>query len=128
MARSNIRRHFKACLLKQTGFFVSAILLLSVMSCDTVKQQGGAAGRIMPNVTGGTGEVLVVMDQFNWDNSTGDLLQDILKEEYPGLPQSEPKFDVIQVTASSFDGIYKFHRSVVLTTISSGLEPRIRYR
>jgi hypothetical protein len=68
------------------------------------------------------------MDQFNWDNSTGELLQDILKEEYPGLPQSEPLFDVIQVTASSFDGVYQFHRSIVLTTVSSGLEPKIRYR
>ena len=61
------------------------------------------AGKIMPNITGGTGEVLVVMDQFNWENSAGELLQDILKEEYPGLPQSEPVFDVIQVTKSSFD-------------------------
>ena len=86
------------------------------------------AGKIMPNITGGTGEVLVVMDQFNWNNSVGELLQDILMEEYPGLPQSEPFFDVIQVTAASFDGVYQFHRSIVLTTISSELEPRIRYR
>lgn len=86
------------------------------------------AGRIMPNITGGTGEVLVVMDQFNWNNSTGELMKDILMEEYPGLPQSEPFFDVIQVTASSFDGVYQFHRSIVITTISSDLEPRIRYR
>jgi hypothetical protein len=128
MERSNIQRDFKACLLKLTGFFVFASFLLLASSCDTVTQQGGMAGRIMPNVTGGTGEVLVVMDQLNWENSAGDLLQDILKEEYPGLPQSEPLFDVIQVTASSFDGVYKFHRSVVLTTVSSGLEPKIRYR
>jgi hypothetical protein len=86
------------------------------------------AGKIMPNITGGTGEVLVVMDQFNWNNSSGELLQDILKEEYPGLPQSEPFFDVIQVTLGAFDGVYKFHRSIILTTISSELEPRIRYR
>jgi len=128
MVRSNTRRNYKACLLKQTGFFVFISFLLLTWSCDTVQQQGGMAGRIMPNVTGGTGEVLVVMDQFNWDNSAGDLLQDILKEEYPGLPQSEPLFDVLQVTASSFDGIYKFHRSIVLTTVSSGLEPRVRFR
>jgi len=128
MVRSNTRRNFKACLLKRTGFFVFVSFLLLTLSCDTVKQQGGMAGKIMPNVSGGTGEVLVVMDQFNWDNSTGDLLQDILKEEFPGLPQSEPIFDVIQVTASSFDGVYKFHRSIVLTTVSSGLEPKIRFR
>jgi len=128
MVRSNILVNYKACLLKRTGFFVSALLLLVTVSCDTVKQQGGMAGKIMPNITGGAGEVLVVMDQFNWDNSAGDLLQDILKEEYPGLPQSEPIFDVIQVTASSFDGVYKFHRSIVLTSVSSGLQPNIRFR
>jgi hypothetical protein len=86
------------------------------------------AGKIMPNITGGAGEVLVVMDQFNWENSAGDLLQDILKEEYPGLPQSEPLFDVIQVTAGSFDGVYQFHRSIVLTKVESGLAPNIRFR
>jgi len=128
MVRSNSRRNYKACLLKQTGFFVLASFLLLTWSCDTVKQQGGMAGKIMPNVTGGTGEVLVVMDQFNWDNSSGELLQDVLKEEYPGLPQSEPLFDVIQVTKASFDGVYQFHRSIVLTTVTSGIEPKIRYR
>lgn len=128
MQKSNTLRENKACLLKLTGFFVFVSLLLLNCSCDTVKQQGGMAGKIMPNITGGAGEILVVMDQFNWDNSAGDLLQDILKEEYPGLPQSEPLFDVIQVTAASFDGVYQFHRTIVLTTVASGLEARIRYR
>lgn len=82
----------------------------------------------MPNITGGAGEVLVVMDSFNWENSAGDLLKDILMEEFDGLPQSEPLFDVIQITSASFDGFYQFHRSIVLTTIESGLEPRIRFR
>lgn len=128
MLKSNPLRKDKACLLKRTGFFVFASLLLLTWSCDTAKQQGRMAGRIKPNITGGAGEILVVMDQFNWNNSAGDILQDILKEEYPGLPQSEPLFDVVQVTSASFDGVYQFHRTIVLTTIESGLEPRIRYR
>ncbi len=103
-------------------------LVLALLSCDITSQQGGAAGKIMPNITGGAGEVLVVMDDFNWQNSAGDLLQDVLKEELAGLPQSEPLFDVIQVTAASFDGIYKFHRTIILTTIESGQEPRVRFR
>ena len=82
----------------------------------------------MPNISGGAGEVLVVMDNFNWEHTAGDLLQDILKEEYPGLPQSEPLFDVIHITAASFDRLYQFHRSIVLTTIQSGKEPNIRFR
>ena len=128
MLKSNTLRKNKACLPKRTGFFVFVSLLLLCWSCDTSKQQGGMAGRIMPNITGGAGEILVIMDQFNWENSAGDVLQDILKEEFPGLPQSEPLFDVIQVTAASFDGVYKFHRTIVLTTVASGLEPNIRFR
>jgi len=128
MVRSSILKYFNACLPVRTGFFISALFMLSLSSCDTVNQQGGAAGRIMPNISGGAGEVLVVMDQFNWDNSAGQLLQDILKEEIPGLPQSEPLFDVLQVTAASFDGIYQFHRTIVLTKIESGLEPAVRFR
>jgi hypothetical protein len=128
MERSNILHKSKACLLKWTGFFVPAFLILALVSCDTVNQQGGTAGRIMPNITGGAGEILVVMDQFNWDNSAGEMMQDILKEEIPGLPQSEPLFDVIQITSASFDSFYKFHRSIILTTIDAGLEPRIRFR
>ena len=102
--------------------------LLTLAACDTTSKQGGVSGRIMPNITGGAGEVLVVMDKFNWDNSAGALLQDILKEEIPGLPQSEPLFDVIQITAASFDNFYQFHRSIVLTTIDANLEPQVRFR
>jgi hypothetical protein len=117
----------KACPPVLTGFFVLISLLITT-SCDTAKQQGGGAGKIMPNITGGAGEVLVVMDDFNWDNSAGEMLKDILMEEVPGLPQSEPLFDVIHVTFASFDGVYQFHRSIILTTIESGLESRIRFR
>ncbi|MBN1132162.1 MAG: DUF4837 family protein [Bacteroidales bacterium] len=94
----------------------------------SVNPGSGSGGRVLPNITGAAGEVLVVMDSFNWQNSAGDLLQDVLKEEIPGLPQSEPMFDVIHITAASFDNLYQFHRSIVMTVIRSGLEPRIRFR
>ena len=128
MVRNNRRNIWLACLLRWAGFFIVFFFLATAISCDISQNQGGVGGKIMPNITGGAGEVLVVMDSFNWENSTGELLQDILKEEYHGLPQSEPLFDVIQITAASFDGFYQFHRSIVLTTIESGLEPRIRFR
>ena len=129
MERSSSLRLIMACLHEWTGFFMlSAFFLLSLSSCDTVNKHGGGTGGIMPNITGGAGEVLVVMDNFNWDNSAGTLLKDILKEEVPGLPQSEPLFDVIQITAASFDNFYQFHRSIVITNIDANLEPRVRFR
>jgi hypothetical protein len=128
MLRISIRNIIEACLLRWTGFFVLIAFLMVTISCDTSQNQGGARGKIMPNITGGAGEVLLIMDSFNWDNSAGELMKDILKEEYHGLPQSEPLFDVIQITAASFDGFYKFHRSIILTSIVSGSESRIRFR
>lgn len=121
--------HFKkTCPLRWAGFFVLFVLITGLIACDGVNRQGGVGGRILPNVTGGAGEVLVVMDNFNWENASGELLKDILMEEYPGLPQSEPLFDVIHVTAASFDNVYKYHRSIVLITVSSGQEGEIRFR
>lgn len=120
--------NLKACLLRWTGFFILASLVFFILSCDTNSNQGGAAGKIMPNIQGGAGEVLVVMDNFNWENSAGELLQDVLMEEYPGLPQSEPLFDVIHITSASFDDFYKYHRSIVLTSVNAGEEPSIRFR
>jgi hypothetical protein len=127
MERSNFPNKFRACRHQLTGFFVSISLLMLLGSCDTASNQGGA-GRIMPNITGTAGEVLVIMDKSNWEGSAGELLQDILKEEFPGLPQSEPLFDVLHITVASLDNLYQFHRSIVLSTIESGLEPKIRFR
>lgn len=128
MRRSKFPGKIRACLLRRTGFFVLAAMIPVIQSCDTANRQGGVGGRILPNITGAAGEVLVVMDNFNWENTAGELIQDILKEEYPGLPQSEPLFDVIQISHGSFDNIYQFHRSIVLVTVESGLEPRLRFR
>lgn len=114
--------------MNNTSFLLIALLFL-FQGCDTTVQTGSGMGRVLPNVTGGAGEVLVVMDKSLWEGQTGEALQDILKEEYPALPQSEPQFDVIHITAASFDKLFKYHRSVVLVTINrSRAEPAIRFR
>lgn len=127
MKRNKILNDLKACLSFQTGFFVLVLTMIMAVSCRTSVNQGNVQN-IMPNITGTAGEVLVVMDQFNWDNSAGEHLKDVLKKEIVGLPQSEPLFDVIQITSASFDGIYKFHRNVVLTSVSSGIEPKVSFK
>ncbi|MFC2129591.1 DUF4837 family protein [Bacteroidota bacterium] len=105
-------------------------VLLVISGCDTTIQTGSTgSGTVKPNVTGGAGEILVVMDKFAWDSQTGESLKDILKEEIPALPQSEPLFDVTQISSASFDNLFRYHRSVVLVTINkSREEPAIRFR
>lgn len=113
--------------MKYLLLFLTSVLLV-LTGCDTTVKTGDS-GRILPNITGGAGEVLVVVDKYIWDGSTGELLKDLLQEEFPGLPQSEPMFDVTQISSSSFDNMFRFHRSVVLVTIKETLEePAVRYR
>ncbi len=105
------------------------VTLLFIAGCDTTIKPGPENGRVLPNITGGAGEVLIVVDKYIWDGPTGELLKDILKEEFPGLPQSEPLFDVTQITSGSFDNMFKFHRSIVLVTIGETVgEASVKYR
>lgn len=116
--------------MKKLSIILSSLIVL-VLGCDTTIQTGSSSGsgRVLPNVTGGAGEVLVVIDKFVWDGQTGESLKDILKEEFPALPQSEPLFDVTQITSASFDNLFRFHRSIVLATINRNREePVIRFR
>lgn len=116
--------------MKYAALFVLSSLLI-ISGCDTTIQTGtsSGSGRVLPNVTGGSGEILVVMENFVWDGKAGECLKDILKEEFPALPQSEPLFDVSQITAASFDNSLRFHRSVVLATINKTREDAaIRFR
>jgi hypothetical protein len=113
--------------MKYLILFITSVLLV-MTGCDTTVKTGDT-GRILPNITGGAGEVLVVVDKYIWDGPTGELLKDLLQEEFPGLPQSEPMFDVTQISSSSFDNMFRFHRSVVLVTIRESVEAAsVRYR
>jgi hypothetical protein len=97
--------------------------------CDHTVKTGDGNGRVLPNISGGAGEILVVVDKFLWEGPTGELIKDIVQEEFPGLPQSEPLFDVTQITASSLNNMFKFHRSIVLVTLNETIEEAtVRFR
>lgn len=46
----------------------------------------------LPNITGNSGEVLVVINKGYWEGELGSTLRKILAGEYPFLPQREPVF------------------------------------
>jgi len=115
--------------MRRLQVYLILTILSFQLSCDTTIQADGSSGRILPNVTGGAGEVLVVMDKFAWDGAAGNSLKEILEAEYPGLPQVEPLFSITHITSASFDNLFRYHRSVVMATINrSQEEPAIRFR
>lgn len=67
----------------------------------------------MPNVSGSTGEVVVVLDKAKWDGQLGDKIREVFAAPVYGLPQSEPTFTLANVTPSAFGKIYMTHRNVM---------------
>lgn len=93
---------------------VAGLIMILATSCD--KGSGGKR-TLLPNVTGAAGEVVVVMSRSVINDSLGNLYKEILEQEYPMIPQSEPLFNVAMVPTASFTDIFKTHRNVIITKV-----------
>ncbi|MGC9343063.1 MAG: DUF4837 family protein, partial [Bacteroidales bacterium] len=107
------------------------IVIAGLTSCKNDSNNRGinpGGGMLLPNVSGTAGEVLVVMDNFNWKNKAGEIVRKTLEQEYPALTQPEPLFDLIHITAGAFDNIFQIHRTVLMVTVDQEVgEPSLRY-
>ncbi len=84
---------------------------------------------LLPNISGKSGEVIVVIDKGAWEGSVGAAMRDSLAADYPFLPQSEPTFDLANVPHSAFGSMFQVHRNIILMNIKSDVvEPGVVYR
>ena len=100
------------------------ILIMSVMaSCGD-----SSLTRTLPNVTGTTGEVLVVMDKALWNGSAGSAVREQVAPFLVGLPQPEPAFSILPVNPAGFRDIFVAHRNIIMIKIESGItDPEVVY-
>ena len=64
-------------------------------------------------------EVLVVMDQAEWERAAGKVLKEVLCTDVQGLPQSEPSFQVMYASPKHFDSSLKLVRNIILVDINN---------
>lgn len=84
--------------------------------------------RTLPNVTGATGDVLVVIDKALWDGAAGKALREEVAPILIGLPQAEPAFDLQPVNPGGFRDILVSHRNIIITAIDANLTaPSVTY-
>lgn len=84
--------------------------------------------RTLPNVTGASGEVLVVMDRGLWMGETGKTIREEVAAILVGLPQPEPAFTLLHVNPEGFRDIYLAHRNVIITKVDRNTaEPSVTY-
>jgi hypothetical protein len=104
---------------KNVIIVISLLFFLPFISCDK-----GTRGKktLLPNVTGAAGEVIVVLNKSVWEESIGNAYNEILRQEFPMIPQSEPIFDVVMIPPNAFTEIFKSHRNIVITKVGSEFE------
>lgn len=72
---------------------------------------------LMPESTGRSGEVLLVMDEKMWNGEIGDTVSAWLRQEVLVLPQYEPTFRVIRIKPSAYNDMFQKARNVIVTDV-----------
>lgn len=129
--------------MKKVLFYTAAlVMVLGVASCGNKKEAGeGSAnegpkkekvkkvttkkatskkkkGFLMPNATGLPYEMLVVMDEEQWERPLGRAVFNVLDTDVPGLPQSERSFRISRVDPSAFNSnMFRIMRNVIKVDI-----------
>ena len=93
--------------------------IFTFFGCDEIESS------LMKASTGKSGEVLVVIQKHLWQGETGSILKKNLNVDFPGLPQSEPRFSVTNIPHVAFSNIFKNHRNIILTEVSSKITKSI---
>ena len=105
--------------------YLSLFLMLLFSSCSSKK---GGKGVFATTSSGNAYELLVVVDQDLWQRPAGRALNDVLKSDVPGLPQSEASFRVMFTDPSYFDATLKLVRNIVEVKVSDMYtQPKMTY-
>lgn len=91
--------------------------LLFLISVFAVSCGDSSLTRTLPNVTGTTGEVLVVMDKNLWDGGPGDAIRNNVAAYLVGMPQPERAFSLLQVPPAAFRDLFLAYRNVLMAEI-----------
>ncbi len=102
---------------------ILSIITITVLfsSCKDKDQS-----KLLPNVTGKSGEVVLVIEPDHWASNIGMEFQKKLSQAHPALPQDEPMFDLVHIPYNAFSSIFKTHRNIIFAKIDKELhEPKM---
>lgn len=91
-----------------------SFLMLILASCGS----GGPSLGLMPESSGRSSEVLLVMDDRVWEGPIGDTVEAWLRQEVLVLPQYEPTFKVIHIRPKAYNDLFRKARNVIFTDIN----------
>ena len=72
-----------------------------------------------PQAGGSPYELLVLMDDAQWDRPVGRALYEVLDTDLPGVAQPERQFRMTRIAPSNFGNMFKVFRNIVQTDIQT---------
>ena len=69
---------------------------------------------LLPTVSGKAGEIIVVMEKSEWENTLGADVREVLASDCPWLAQKEPLYSLVNVVPSTFVDLFRVHRNILL--------------
>ncbi len=97
------------------------LLLTGFFSCDNGKND-----IILPDSSGRTHNIMLIMENKDWRSEVGDSLRKYLAVDYNDLPQAEPLFSIRQVSPDLYNGIFLTLRNLLI--IKKGSKTGIRIK
>ena len=85
-----------------------------VFSCNN-----GTKVKYIPKSNGNINTVSVIMPMKYWKNDLGKIVKKVFSQEFKGLPQQEPIFDINFIPLGAFSGFARESRNVVLMQVDS---------
>ncbi|MCO6500544.1 MAG: DUF4837 family protein [Vicingus serpentipes] len=92
------------------------------VSCDDLNE------RVLPSISGKSGDLLVVVDSVYWNNQTGKEIQAVFSKEQEGLPQREALFNIIKIPHYAFARIFHTMRNIIMVKIDPEEKIKIEVR
>ena len=77
---------------------------------------------LLPSVSGKAGEVIVIMEKSDWEDTLGSDVRDLLACDCPWLAQKEPLYSLVNVIPSAFGDLFKYHRNIVLFQVNPQID------
>jgi hypothetical protein len=91
-------------------YFPILFAIILLQSCDEKY--------LKPSITGIPYEILVVMDDKDWETEAGKSLFEMLSANTPGVAQSENMFNISRVKPYDFTRTMQYARNIIVVNIS----------
>lgn len=89
------------------NFIILSFIVL--FSCNNISEKK----RMLSENTGKQNEIILVIQDKEWEGSIGKILKNTFEIEIPGLPQSERLFNLVQINPSEFSRFFRTHKNII---------------